>query len=245
MFNVGNGASSGARSDAFTILKHGQVQMKFGQQSKVRVVTAAGAVTVAITDYTIIVNKTSGAATSVNLPASPTAGDTYRIKDGKGDAATNNITITPSSGNIDGAGTYVLNKNYQSVVITYNGTQWNVISEKTTPVSITSFTATVTLTDGATIAMDASTGVTFLITATGNRTLLAPSNPSTGEVKRIAHTASGADRTLSLTTGAGGFRFGAEITALTATTSGTTDYIGILYNLADDRWDVVSYMKGF
>jgi len=92
-----------------------------------RVVTAAGAVTGVVTDQTIVVNKTSGAATTVNLPASPSLGLTMTIKDGKGDAATNNITITPAAGTIDGAATNVINANYGSRTITYNGTEWNVV----------------------------------------------------------------------------------------------------------------------
>lgn len=98
-----------------------------GENHKVRVVTAAGAVTVATSDYIVVVNKGTGAATTANLPASPATGDTYVIKDGKGDAATNNITVTPAAGNIDGAGTYVMSINYQSVTVVYNGTQWNLV----------------------------------------------------------------------------------------------------------------------
>lgn len=93
----------------------------------VRVVTAAGAVTVTTSDYVVVVNKTVGAATTVNLPASPATGDTYVIKDGKGDAGANNITLTPAAGNIDGAGTKVMATNYQSISLVYNGTEWNVV----------------------------------------------------------------------------------------------------------------------
>jgi hypothetical protein len=92
----------------------------------VRVVTAAGAVTVAATDETIVVNKTVGAATVVNLPAG-VLGRRYTIKDGKGDAAANNITITPAAGNIDGAATSVINTNYGRATVAYNGTQWNLV----------------------------------------------------------------------------------------------------------------------
>ncbi len=98
-----------------------------GVVRKVRVVTAAGAVTVATTDDVVSVNKTTGAATTVNLPATPTTGQTYVIKDGKGDAATNNITVTPAAGNIDGAATYVMTGNYQAVTLTYTGSEWSVI----------------------------------------------------------------------------------------------------------------------
>jgi len=103
----------------------------------------------------------------------------------------------------------------------------------------------VTLTDGATPALDASLGSVFKLTAAGNRTIAVPSNATAGQKIVIRHTASGADRTLALNSGAGGFRFGTDITALTATTSGKTDYIGCVYNSDDSKWDVVGYVKGF
>jgi len=81
-------------------------------------------VTVSATDDVVVVNKTVGAATTVNLPAGVT-GRRYTIKDGKGDAAANNITITPDAGNIDGAGTLVLATNYGRATVVYNGTEWN------------------------------------------------------------------------------------------------------------------------
>lgn len=101
------------------------------------------------------------------------------------------------------------------------------------------------LTDGATPALDASLGNMFTLTAAGNRTIAVPSNPTNGQKIVIIHLASGADRTLALNTGAGGFRFGTTITALSATTSGKKDYIGAIYNGADSKWDVVAYSKGF
>jgi hypothetical protein len=102
------------------------------------------------------------------------------------------------------------------------------------------------LTDGATVAVDARNGNHFTLSAAGNRTILAPSNATAGQRIVLAHTASGADRTLTLTTGsAGAFRFGTDITALTATTSGKTDYIGAVYNSGADRWDVIAYSKGY
>lgn len=97
-----------------------------GQIVLTRVVTAAGAVTVTSADYAVVVNKASGASTTVNLPSGVT-GTVFVIKDGKGDANTNNITVTPAAGNIDGSGTYVINSNYGSVTLVYNGTQWNII----------------------------------------------------------------------------------------------------------------------
>lgn len=93
----------------------------------IRVVTAAGAVTLAQNDFIVEVNKATGAATTVNLPSTPIVGKIYAIKDGKGDAGTNNITLTPAAGNIDGAATYVMNTNYQATKIYYSGSEWRVV----------------------------------------------------------------------------------------------------------------------
>jgi hypothetical protein len=89
----------------------------------------------------------------------------------------------------------------------------------------------------------------FRLTAAGSRTISVPINkPASGHSQRliILHQASGAAQTLTLTTGsAGAFSFGTDITGLSATTSGLTDYIGCVYNSVADRWNVVSYTKGY
>lgn len=94
---------------------------------QVRVHTAAGAATLNDTDDILVINKSSGAATVVNLPNTAIANRRYTIKDGKGDANTNNITLTPAAGNIDGAATKVMNLAYGSYDIVHNGTEWNII----------------------------------------------------------------------------------------------------------------------
>ena len=101
------------------------------------------------------------------------------------------------------------------------------------------------LTDGATPALDASLGTVATLSASGDRTIAIPTNATAGQKLIIAHSASGGARTLALNTGAGGFRFGTDVTALTATTSGKTDYIGCVYNTTDSKWDVVAYVKGY
>jgi hypothetical protein len=68
-------------------------------QRSQREVTAAGAVTVdADGADDIIINKTVGEATTVNLPSAALRTKPIRIIDGKGDAYTYNITIAPVSG---------------------------------------------------------------------------------------------------------------------------------------------------
>lgn len=104
----------------------------------------------------------------------------------------------------------------------------------------------IVLADEASIALDAKSGDIYDLTATGNRAISAPTNPPyDGAEILIRHTASGSNRTLSLASGAGGFRFGTSIASLSATTSGLIDYIGCIYNLGDEKWDIVSYVKGF
>ena len=95
---------------------------------KATVVTSGATYAIkATTDQIVVINKSSGSATELTLPASPTTGMVYRIKDGKGDAATNNITITPAAGTIDGGANLVINANYCAVDLVYNGTEWNII----------------------------------------------------------------------------------------------------------------------
>jgi hypothetical protein len=92
------------------------------------VVTASGTISPLSTDGIIIVNKTTPAATAVTLMSSPPTGQSVTIKDGAGNAATYNITVSPAAGLIDGLGTMVLNNNYASCTLVYNGTGWNIIT---------------------------------------------------------------------------------------------------------------------
>jgi len=99
----------------------------------------------------------------------------------------------------------------------------------------------VTLTDGASVAVDATKGCVFDLTMAGDRTLSNPSSAVSGQPFLFRVKASGADRTLTLDTK---FRFGTDFTALTATTSAKTDFIACIYHSTDDKFDVVAYDKG-
>ena len=78
--------------------------------------------------FTATANKTHLVDTSsvegdVTLPAVAT--DRFvRIKDKSGNANTNNITVTPASGTIDGAATDVIDSDYGSVVYVSDGSSW-------------------------------------------------------------------------------------------------------------------------
>lgn len=101
-----------------------KITMQSGLLSKL---TTPGAYpyTTLTTDYIILVDSTS--ARTINLISSPDTGTTYRIKDNGGLAGTNNITISGNGKNIDGSASYIVNTNYGSVDVAYNGTQWNVL----------------------------------------------------------------------------------------------------------------------
>jgi hypothetical protein len=119
--------SSATLDDNGNIVTPGGISLGGYFKRGVRIVTVAGAITGLSTDNVIMVNKTVGAPTALALPASPTLGCEIIVKDAKGDAFTNNITISPAVGTIDGLASFILTQNYQSFTFIYNGTEWNVI----------------------------------------------------------------------------------------------------------------------
>lgn len=79
-------------------------------------------------DYVIAMDASAGIKT-VQLPNAPTTGTIFIVKDVTGSAAANNISVTSVSGIvlIDSAATYVMNANYQSVTVMFNGTKYVII----------------------------------------------------------------------------------------------------------------------
>jgi hypothetical protein len=112
-----------------TLSVGGVITTSSAEVRKIAVIIAAGNYTVAATDRYVVINKTSGAATQVTLPAAPTTGRIITVKDGKGDAATNAITVkaTQNIDNVLGATGIVLNLAFSSVDLIYNGTNWSVV----------------------------------------------------------------------------------------------------------------------
>lgn len=78
-------------------------------------------------DYVITVQLSVPGASTVTLPLSPSTSNSYIIKDGTGDAASNNITIDGNGNTIDGQATFVINDAYGALEIIFNGTEWNGI----------------------------------------------------------------------------------------------------------------------
>lgn len=107
-----------------------------------------------------------------------------------------------------------------------------------------------TLTDAATIAVDASLGNQFTVTlnvAGATRALGNPTNPPTAANTQMILFAIRQDGTGSraLTFGAS-YRFGADIPSATLSTGANkTDYLGVRWNGTDSVWDVISFVKGY
>ena len=79
-------------------------------------------------NHRVVFNKTIGAPTLVNLPSGTFIGQELIIKDGKGDAIINPITILPPSGQmIDGETRILMRQNYQSFTFLNLGTSWSII----------------------------------------------------------------------------------------------------------------------
>jgi hypothetical protein len=94
-----------------------------GSRRNVTRVTGTYAV-LASDDYIAVTTLTS--AFTITLPASPTIGDSYQIKDTTGNALAFNVTIAGNGNTIDGLTNFVLAQPYAAATFTYTGVQWSV-----------------------------------------------------------------------------------------------------------------------
>ncbi|MEI9944972.1 MAG: hypothetical protein WDN26_12245 [Chitinophagaceae bacterium] len=89
--------------------------------------TVSSNYTLTATDNTVLAN-TSSAAVTISLPASAAiAGRVYTIKKIGTGGLDNELTITPSSGTIEGGANYVIYNDWTYVTIQTDGTNWYVI----------------------------------------------------------------------------------------------------------------------
>lgn len=100
------------------------------------------------------------------------------------------------------------------------------------------------LTDGATIAVDASLGNFFTVELAGNRTLGNPSNSRIGQmiIFRIKQDSTGS-RTLSFDTD---YNFGTGLPSPVISATGNHwDYLGFIYNESTTKWDYIAEALDF
>lgn len=102
------------------------------------------------------------------------------------------------------------------------------------------------LTDGATIAVNAALGDDFYVTLGGNRTMGAPSNPHDGQriLFELAQDSTGS-RTVTWTSGTGGYSFGSGSAPTLSTAAGATDQVGFRYSARKQRWLYLGSDTGF
>ena len=127
------------------------------QKQTIRVATTSPVTVSATSDFCIVVDRSVAGATTVTLP-SGVPGQMFCIIDGKGDAATNNITISPTSATINGAGSKVISTNKVAVVLQYSaiGADWKIISD--TAVSIAAVIGPASATDNSIATFDWTSG---------------------------------------------------------------------------------------
>lgn len=117
----------GSLSNFLVALANGAQSTTF-QKNAIRVAVTSP-VTVALVDCVVVTDLTVAGAVAVTLPAGVDK-QVFYVADGKGDANTNNITITPDgSETIAGASTLVLSSNDEGVQLVFNSTDsdWKVM----------------------------------------------------------------------------------------------------------------------
>lgn len=225
--------NAGVTNDVLTVVSPQQYNFQAGGGGG----GGSGTVTsVAAGDGTITIGGTPTVA--------PTVVVTPGVFDAAGAAAAAAAASIPLS-TVTTIGDIIAATGSSAVARVANGSSANVLVATTG--AVPSWTANppfpvAVLTDGASVAVVGSSGQVQSLTAVGDRTIAIPSGSANGRRLVLRITASGADRTMTLTTGStGAFDLGGFI--ITATLSGTTDYIDCYYDSTATRWRVVNYVK--
>lgn len=218
----------------FLIALGNNAQTTAFQKFASRIATSSPVTVVAATDCVVITDLTVAGAVAVNLPAG-VDNQVYCVIDGKGDAHTNNVTITPNGAEtIEGAASYVINVARGSALMIFKSGNWSLLSAASIrPPSgaVDADAIAVWSADGSlqnTLAKiddsgaTASTHTTFLVAQTADRTITFPDASITVASRAGAETLSnktmGSTNTLTGAT-AGSFTNTGTITLPTSTTT--------------------------
>jgi len=122
-FNLGGSITTASNKSIYISPNGtGQIYLSGGQVVARRGLNTSGSAQLG--DYIVGVFDTSSPRTITLAATANIAGKVFCIKDESGGAASNNITIQPAVGNINGAGTYTINANYNSVSLYCDGANW-------------------------------------------------------------------------------------------------------------------------
>jgi hypothetical protein len=203
----------------------------------IRIATTSPVTVDAATDYAVIVDRTVAGATTVNLPAG-VAGQIFVIVDGKGDAGTNNITISPNGAQtIAGSSSLVLNKNRQAVWLQYSttGTDWKILGLINPPLPTTTKGDLIVNNGTADVRLPVGTnGYSIVADSTeANGLKWSPAGGGSGEINLVDNpndaatwVASGSGVTVATTTSSSDLPlFGVIDTAIKITPVSGTDYV--------------------
>ena len=196
------------------------------QDNGVYTFTAAGNYTMTGDEEVIVVNKTVGAATQVTLPSNMTPGYTCTIKDGKGDAATNNITIV---GTIDGVANTILSSNYQSLTLMALSSGWATVSDSRDLIS-----------NSASQGVGFGTGAGGAITQGTSRTTGVTLDTMAGAITLFSAAGSATPTSFTVTNS----RVAATDTIILSQKSGTDKYILAVTAVAAGSFQITFYTTG-
>ncbi len=89
-------------------------------------------ITISATSDWCVDVRVGSVPSAVTLPTG-VEGQTFLVCDGYGLFETNNCTVTATTGTIQGAGTYVMNHNYQATLFQWSNDRWNIAAEHLGP----------------------------------------------------------------------------------------------------------------
>ena len=165
------------------------------------ILSGAANVTAVLADYIIGIDDTAAPRT-VTLPTATTtgananSGKVYVIKDQSGGAGTNNITIAPATGTIDGSANIVIDQNYGEAVVYSDGTAWFSSTAASLPNPLTvpkGGTGLSTITDGGIMLGSGTGNITPTAQPTNGQLLIG----STGVDPALATLTAGAGMTVT------------------------------------------------
>jgi hypothetical protein len=131
---AGTGGSGAAGLDGYLFLQAGSTttasvvpnKFVFNKGRRRNIVNVIGATTVQ-DGYDYLAITTLSAPFTVTLPANPTNGDEYVVKDTTGNAAISNVTVSGNGNNIDGSPTFLMSQPYSGATFTFTNNAWSVI----------------------------------------------------------------------------------------------------------------------